>query len=360
MIVFFQNFRTLNQFILEKDSEYYDSERSELLELVPLNAINILDIGCGNGKFGRLIKKRQECQVYGIELNKEAAEEALKNIDFIYQGSVNDSLKNLKENFFDCIIMADVLEHLLNPFDLLIELKKYLNESGLFLISIPNFCHYMVFEKIIFNEFKYYKSGILDNTHINFFSKEKLINFLIKQGFFIDSFSSAKSNDQINGEIINIFKQYDIPTDSFISQANDLQYFFNAVKSKEYVLKNIFDLAFNYLKYHTENLPHFISYLEVNILNQASKSDLIKSLYCSAILHISLKMYEKSLTNLQELLKIEGLNLENGSLFEYVLVNKNDFKTADIFKHKKLSLQKHSEFKNEIKILFDLLTGNLH
>jgi len=96
-------------------STYYQYERPEILELIPNHAKRILDIGCAAGWLGEAIKRRQACTVYGIEANPVAAKRAAERIDKVWNAHVEQIIEELDAAFFDCIVLADVLEHLINP-----------------------------------------------------------------------------------------------------------------------------------------------------------------------------------------------------------------------------------------------------
>jgi len=113
----------------EKDSNYFQLERHEMLEYVPENACRILDVGCGCGNFGRLLKDKLGVRVWGVELNEEAAAIAAQKLERVICGSFNSSL-DLPKKEFDCIIFNDVLEHLVDPFAALIYAKDLLKKDG--------------------------------------------------------------------------------------------------------------------------------------------------------------------------------------------------------------------------------------
>lgn len=218
---------------MEKDNSYYSHERSELLNLIPEYARTVLEIGCGTGNLGKLIKQRQSCEIYGIELDKNAAKIAESKLDKIYSGFVEDYIEILPQNYFDCIILADVLEHLKTPEPVLKELLKSLKDDGLILVSIPNFCHYSVIEKILWESFKYAPEGILDNTHISFYTKGSMVKMLTGLNLQISEIIYAKVFLNINNELINILKDNKIEIENFLLDANNFQYFMTAKKLPE-------------------------------------------------------------------------------------------------------------------------------
>jgi len=114
--------------------------RPEVAKLVPLTARRILDVGCGTGALGASLKARGEVEVVGIEINPAAAAQAAGRLDQVLTVDLN-GLEALPfpEGYFDCLILADVLEHLVEPVQVLCALKRYLRADGCLVISCPTF-----------------------------------------------------------------------------------------------------------------------------------------------------------------------------------------------------------------------------
>lgn len=138
----------------------------------------VLDIGCASGILGATIVKYKNCIIDGIEYDKKACEVASsKNVyRDIYNFSISDAngvdyqkFINLKRKY-DYIVFADVLEHLVNPWDAIVNVSKMLNKDGAIIISLPNIAHLDIIRALINNEFNYTKWGILDKTHLRFFT----------------------------------------------------------------------------------------------------------------------------------------------------------------------------------------------
>lgn len=183
-----------SDFNLKKDSNYYICERKELLSLIPSDIQYILDIGCGDGGLCRNLKKKLPAKkTVGIEINIDAAQRAKEHIDEVIITDIEKTRLNFSNGYFDLIIYADVLEHLVNPWKIIAEMKQYLKKTGYYLISVPNIRYYRVLCDILFNgEFKYEKDGILDITHLRFFTLKMLKLYLA----------------QINFEVVKIKRNY--------------------------------------------------------------------------------------------------------------------------------------------------------
>lgn len=161
----------------EKTGSYYEMERTEMLPFVPLDVKMVLDVGCSAGGFGRLIKdNRPGCIVWGIEPGIDAAEFAESKLNKVINGTLESSEKALDGQKFDCIVFNDVLEHLVNPEAALIRARELLMPNGVVVASIPNVLHfYNVWEILTKQDWKYKDSGIMDKTHLRFFTKKSIV-----------------------------------------------------------------------------------------------------------------------------------------------------------------------------------------
>lgn len=168
-----------------KTVDYYQHEREEMLPFVPKNAKTILEVGCGNGSFGRLVKSQQPCTYWGIEAETTSADQATKNLDHFINMSF-DECKDLPTKHFDCIVFNDVLEHLVDPTATLLACKSLLKKDGYILSSIPNIRFISYLYRLAYKgEFEYEKAGIMDNTHLRFFTKKSIVNMYARLNFKI-------------------------------------------------------------------------------------------------------------------------------------------------------------------------------
>jgi GT2 family glycosyltransferase/ubiquinone/menaquinone biosynthesis C-methylase UbiE len=155
--------------------------RQDLLSIMDLQkqGLTILDVGCAcGGNLMRIKEENPSADVYGIELNEGSAAIAncfgdISNCNIEQEDSLKWQIK------FDYIIMGDVLEHLYNPLQTLKNLKKFLKTDGCIVASIPNVMHISVITDLLQGNWTYEDAGILDRTHLRFFTKkeiEKMIN----------------------------------------------------------------------------------------------------------------------------------------------------------------------------------------
>lgn len=152
----------------------YIGIRNDILTLIPDNISNVLDIGCSTGASGEQIQRRNNnVKVVGIEFDEEMAKIAKEKLDkVIVENIENISLEDyFSPNYFDCIIFADILEHLKDPWEILKNSAKFLNDRGVVIASIPNVKHYStIINLLLRGNWPYRNRGIHDKTHLRFFT----------------------------------------------------------------------------------------------------------------------------------------------------------------------------------------------
>lgn len=155
-----------------KKLEYYHTKREDLIKVIPDGISRILDIGCGTGLTGRAIKDlhKNSIEVTGIEIEPDIAEKAKTNLDKVLVGNVESVTIPFPQGYFDCMIYGDVLEHLIDPWGLLARLNPFLKHNGYVIASIPNVAHYRILKMLGRKEWTYQDRGIMDKTHLRFFT----------------------------------------------------------------------------------------------------------------------------------------------------------------------------------------------
>jgi len=158
------------------DPSYVDV-RNDILNLVPEKVRRVLDVGCSTGALGKKIKQRNTTEVMGVEFDEQMAKVAREKLDRVIVGDVEKV--NFEEHFpaeyFDCIIFADILEHLKNPWEVLKNATNFLNKEGIILASIPNVRHYTTITNLLFKGYWPYRDrGIHDKTHLRFFTLKNI------------------------------------------------------------------------------------------------------------------------------------------------------------------------------------------
>ena len=161
---------TFNMSIYTFKPDRYSSHMKIIRYLNKINTkrIKILDIGCSKGFIGKALSKKHD--FYGIEARKEDIKDAKKYYKEVKIINIDYKKPHYPNNFFDVIIMADVIEHLKSPLGTILYFKKFLKNNGLIILSVPNIANVYVRLKLLFGYFEYEDRGILDRTHLKFFT----------------------------------------------------------------------------------------------------------------------------------------------------------------------------------------------
>jgi SAM-dependent methyltransferase len=164
---------------------YFEHTRPELRALVPPEARRVLDVGCGAGALGAALKgQRPDAEVVGLEAFPDAAERARTRLDDVLLIDL-DGLTALPEDAgtFDAMIFGDVLEHLRDPEGVLRALLPSLRPDGVCIFSIPNVRHWtVVYPLLVKDRWEHADAGLLDRTHMHFFTLEEFIPMLAAVG----------------------------------------------------------------------------------------------------------------------------------------------------------------------------------
>ncbi len=147
---------------------YYEGSRPEVAAVVPSECRRVLEIGCGTGQLGRLLREHGH-HVTGVELVPSVAEQARECLDRVEVADVELGLPFAPVSF-DAIVFADVLEHLLDPWRVLRETAELLTPGGCVIASIPNLQHHRVLRGLMRGRWEYRDRGITDRGHLRFFT----------------------------------------------------------------------------------------------------------------------------------------------------------------------------------------------
>jgi O-antigen biosynthesis protein len=157
-----------------------------MVSLIPAGTGRILEIGCGAGMTGRLLKELGFQEVVGVELVEKVAREATPYYDRVIVDDVEKAALPYEKGYFDCILYGDVLEHLVDPWKVLKEHRSLLKPGGIIVCSIPNIRHYRITKRLLLKgKWDYQESGILDRTHLRFFTIGSMQNMIADSGFEI-------------------------------------------------------------------------------------------------------------------------------------------------------------------------------
>jgi 2-polyprenyl-3-methyl-5-hydroxy-6-metoxy-1,4-benzoquinol methylase len=166
-----------------KDETYYQGLNQWLLRAVPQDAVAILEVGCAEGRLGEaLMRNRPDRRVSGIERESVPAREASRRLHRVFELDVEQTAPDLPPGSFDCILFGDVLEHLRDPLGAIANLLPLLRQDGTVLCCVPNVQHASVLAALLRGDFQYQPLGIMDETHVRFFTYASFTKLLLDAG----------------------------------------------------------------------------------------------------------------------------------------------------------------------------------
>jgi 2-polyprenyl-3-methyl-5-hydroxy-6-metoxy-1,4-benzoquinol methylase/glycosyltransferase involved in cell wall biosynthesis len=171
-------------------------------------ALKILEAGCSSGYFGKALVDVGH-EVWGVEPYEQAAKMASEILHKVHFGTIEDFFENNKNERFDVIIFGDVLEHLADPVGVLKQSKTFLSEGGIVVASIPNIAHFSIRAMMLEGRWEYSDLGILDRTHLKFFTRDTLVDLFNDSGYKVLSLSAVRLSAEQVDEIckLNIRKE---------------------------------------------------------------------------------------------------------------------------------------------------------
>ena len=176
-----------NQAFINQNDEYYNIEKTSIVDLIPEGPHVVLDLGCATGRVGlRLRDLNKASEIVGAEIFTPAAREAAKHYDKVYDGDVE--LLSLPYNeYFDFVVCGDILEHLRDPWVMVGRIREWLKKDGTLITSIPNIRYWRILRDLIIRgKWEYAEEGILDSTHLRFFTRSTFRKMLVGNKFFIE------------------------------------------------------------------------------------------------------------------------------------------------------------------------------
>jgi SAM-dependent methyltransferase len=183
-----------------KEIKYFQGSRDDIIALIPAGQNRILELGCGTGR--TLLNAREQgkaSEIVGIDIIPACDEH--KKLDHYIQADIDTLQLPFQQGYFDLIICADVLEHLVDPWKAVSRLVPYLKEGGTIVASLPNARDYLLFIAIfVKGNFRYTSEGLFDRGHLRFFCKKNMISLFEQSGTKVVklSFNLAKLRKFIN------------------------------------------------------------------------------------------------------------------------------------------------------------------
>ena len=169
-----------------KPTGYFSQDRAELVRLLPRPLGRVLDVGCGEGATGRSLRDAGAVSISGVELDPDAAAIAVGTYDEVRVGTVEEQLQNLTGPF-DTILAYDLLEHLVDPWELLRRLHAVAAARARLHVSVPNARHWTLLRDLALRgTFGYTPAEHRDVTHLRWFTRRDLVELLASTGWTVD------------------------------------------------------------------------------------------------------------------------------------------------------------------------------
>ena len=172
-----------------QNTPMHEGVNEDLLGLVPGGVERVVEVGCSSGAMGAaFLSRNPDCEYIGIEVVPEYAEAARARVSEV----VVADIERMEDRAFeilhptDCWIFGDVLEHLYDPWKTLRRVRASLSENGCVVACIPNAQHWSVQGRLNTGIFRYEDAGLLDRTHIRWFTRKTIIELFTSSGFEIE------------------------------------------------------------------------------------------------------------------------------------------------------------------------------
>jgi 2-polyprenyl-3-methyl-5-hydroxy-6-metoxy-1,4-benzoquinol methylase len=167
---------------LNSNSFYANQGNVSIIQFLDVSDRTILDIGCGAGDTGNLIRSiYPQTHVTGITCSEYEYKEAMQKLDMcLYMDIEKDAIPNLPHQEFDVITFIHVLEHLVNPVSVIQKLLPYVKINGKIIIALPNIANWRYRLQIALGKFEYTDGGVMDETHLHFYTFHTAYKYLIE------------------------------------------------------------------------------------------------------------------------------------------------------------------------------------
>jgi SAM-dependent methyltransferase len=172
-----------------KQTPVHEQHNPDLLKIMPASSMSVIEVGCSSGALAREFKKvNSACDYHGVEIDADYTELAKRFCD----SAETLNIDNADQEFYsihsnrDCWVFGDTLEHLSNPWNVLKQIRQVIPEGGCVVACIPNAQHWSIQAKLSIGDFRYEESGLLDKTHLRWFTRQTLLELFRSSGFEVD------------------------------------------------------------------------------------------------------------------------------------------------------------------------------
>jgi 2-polyprenyl-3-methyl-5-hydroxy-6-metoxy-1,4-benzoquinol methylase len=190
----------------DKGVGYFSTARHEILAYAECFSGRVLEVGCGSGQTLEMLKSKGFCsETVGVELFKFAADEAVERVDSVYCMNVEAEGMPAHIGRFNIILLLDVLEHLVDPWAFIDLLRRdFLAVGGKMVVSLPNAQHFSLVLPLLCGRFTYVERGVLDKTHLRFFTKKSAIQLFVESSMKVDRVIATSLSLALNSGKLNL------------------------------------------------------------------------------------------------------------------------------------------------------------
>lgn len=198
-----------------QNKDYYNGLNLKLLNAIPSSSKNILELGCANGRLGQKFKERHpDARWHGVEINNEAALQAASHLDQVTVANIESADLPALGNDYDTIVIGDLLEHLTSPETVLAKLYDITSPDATLICCVPNFSHQSVIQRLIAGDIAYDNDGLLDRTHLRFYSPSSLFRTLLDASWLPDmkdQYTVENSESDFRDALLQVTRALGIP-----------------------------------------------------------------------------------------------------------------------------------------------------
>lgn len=178
---------------MKSSKDYHKYERPEMIKFLPNQVNRCIEFGCADGLFSKIVKEKFNAECWGVDMNQDSILNAGRYLDKVICGDAIEIIDSLPVDYFDCLICNDFLEHLAYPDLFLGKIRKCMSKGAYLIASFPNVRSASnVFEFITKKDWRYRDKGILDNTHLRFYTMKSLKRFLKENNLKIELFQGTR------------------------------------------------------------------------------------------------------------------------------------------------------------------------
>ena len=186
-----------------ESTPFYSGYNPDLLAVIPTDAARVVEVGCMSGDLARMYRQiNPRCEYIGIEVNPEYAEIGREWCSKVLAGNIESFEDEIFATLFpsDCWVFGDVLEHLYDPWAVLKRIRRRLSKGASVVACIPNAQHWTVQVQLNLGLFRYQDTGLMDRTHIRWFTKSSIKEMFQTAGYEIVHASSRIVDEPLRAE----------------------------------------------------------------------------------------------------------------------------------------------------------------